>query len=159
MAKVRERVAEMSADHPEWKYGIFVSNFAEQKVIQKVLPGWNIHFNGANTVLNGGYGPWFAGDCKLLTKVCSVFGNQGLELDCPIVLFGGDYVRKNGQWVPGGDSYDYNKGKYQDIDTIVENNYRVLLTRACKGMILLIPADGILDETYQYFVDMGMDVL
>lgn len=159
MAKVRERVAEMRADHPEWKYGIFVSNFAEQKVIQKALPGWNIHFKGANTVSNGGYGPWFAGDCMSLTKVCSVFGNQGLELDCPIVLFGGDYVRKKGQWVPRGDSYDYNKDKYQDIDTIVENNYRVLLTRARKEMILLIPADFILDETYQYFVDMGMDVL
>lgn len=98
MAKVRERVAEIRADHPEWKYGIFVSNFAEQKVIQKALPGWNIHFNGANTVSNGGYGPWFAGDC-------------------------------------------------------------MSLTRARKEMILLIPADCILDETYQYFVDMGMDVL
>lgn len=159
MGKVKTRVAEIDSDHPEWKYGIFVSNFAEQDVVQKALPGWNIRFNGANTVSNGGYGPWFAGDCKLLTKACSVFGNQGLELDCPIILFGGGYVRQNGQWVPRGKSYDYNKGKYQDIDTIVENNFRVLLTRARKEMILLIPADPILDETYQYFVDMGMDVL
>ena len=159
MAKVRERIEEIDADHPDWKYGIFVSNFAEQNVIQKALPGWNICFNGANTVSNGGYGPWFAGDCKLLTKACSVFGNQGLELDCPIVLFGGGYVRQSGQWIPRGYSYDYIKGKYQDIDTIVENNFRVLLTRARKEMILLIPADSILDETYQYFVDMGMDVL
>lgn len=159
MTKVRERIAEIDADHPEWKYGIFVSNFADQNVVRKAFPGWNIRFNGANAVSNGGYGPWFAGDCKLLTKACSVFGNQGLELDCPIILFGGGYVRQNGQWVPRGNSYDYNKGKYKDIDTIVENNYRVLLTRARKEMILLIPADHILDETYQHFVDMGMDVL
>ena len=159
MAKVRERVTEINADHPEWKYGIFVSNFAEQDVIRKALPGWNIRFNGANTVSNGSYGPWFAGDCKLLTKACSVFGNQGLELDCPIILFGGGYVRKDGQWIPRGNSYDYNRGKYQDIDTIVENNFRVLLTRARREMILLIPEHSILDETYNYFVDMGMDVL
>lgn len=128
-------------------------------MIQTALPGWNIRFNGTNAVSNGEYGPWFAGDCKLLTKACSVFGNQGLELDCPIVLFGGGYVRKSGRWVARGNSYDYNRNKYQDIDTIVENNYRVLLTRARKEMLLLIPADPILDETYQYFVDMGIDVL
>ena len=159
MTKIRERIAEIKADHPEQKYGIFVSNFAEQNVIQTALPGWNIRFNGTNAVSNGEYGPWFAGDCKLLTKACSVFGNQGLELDCPIVLFGGGYVRKSGRWVARGNSYDYNRNKYQDIDTIVENNYRVLLTRARKEMLLLIPADPILDETYQYFVDMGIDVL
>lgn len=159
MSKVKERISEIDAYHPEWKYGIFVSNFAEQNVVCKALPGWNIRFNGSNTVSNGGYGPWFAGDCKQLTKACSVFGNQGLELDCPIVLFGGGYVRQGGQWIPRGNSYDYNKGKYRDIDTIVENNFRVLLTRARKEMIILIPADSILDETYQYFVDMGMDVL
>ena len=158
-AKVQARAQEIDEDHPEWKYGIFVSNFAEQNVIWRALPGWNIHFNGVNTVSNGGYGPWFAGDCKLLTKACSVFGNQGLELDVPIVVFGGDYVREKDQWVPRGHSYDYNKGNYQDIDTIVENNYRVLLTRARKEMIILIPKDSILDKTYQYFVDMGMDEL
>lgn len=41
----------------------------------------------------------------------------------------------------------------------MENNYRVLLTRARKEMILLIPDDKVLDETYDYFVKMGMDVL
>ena len=48
---------------------------------------------------------------------------------------------------------------YKDPESIVENNFRVLLTRARKEMILLIPEDDILDETYQYFVDMGMDLL
>ena len=43
--------------------------------------------------------------------------------------------------------------------TIIENNFRILLTRARKEMILLIPEDDILDETYQYFIDMGIDIL
>jgi len=161
MAKVKARAAQIDVDHPEWKYGILISNFAEQSIIRKALPNWNIGYNGNNVVTNGGYGSWFAGDCKQLTKACSVFGNQGLELDCPIVLFGGSYVRQGGQWVSRGNNYDYNrnKGKYQDIDTIVENNFRVLLTRARKEMILLIPPAPLLDETYQYFIDMGMDEL
>lgn len=70
-------------------------------------------------------------------------------------------MRQNGQWTAGGSRYnrDVRNGNYKDPDSIVENNFRVLLTRARKEMILLIPQDPIPDETYQYFVDMGMDVL
>lgn len=46
-----------------------------------------------------------------------------------------------------------------DADSIVENNFGVLLTRARKEMIIFILRDSMLDETYQYFVDMGMDEL
>lgn len=159
--KVMERTEEINRDHPEWKYGLLISNFAEQNVIRKAFPGWNIGYKGRNTVGPGGYGPWFDCECMNLTKACSVYGNQGLELDCPIVVFGGEYVRQNGQWTAGGSRYnrDVRNGNYKDPDSIVENNFRVLLTRARKEMILLIPQDPILDETYQYFVDMGMDVL
>lgn len=159
MSKVRIRASEMDSDHPEWKYGMLISNFAEQSVIRRALPGWKIGYKDENAVANGGYGPWFAGDCKMLSKACSVYGNQGLELDCPIVLFGGGYIRSNGQWVARGNVYDKQKTKFQDPETIVENNFRVLLTRARKEMILFIPEDPILNETYKYFVDMGMDVL
>ena len=82
-------------------------------------------------------------------------------MDCPIVVFGGGYVRQNGKWKARGSRYesDVQKGNYQDPDTIVENNFRVLLSRARKEMILLIPNEPVLDETYQYFIDMGMDTL
>lgn len=158
---VKNRVVHIDEDHPEWNYGMLISNFAEQSVIRKALPGWNIGYNGQNVVANGGYGKWFAGESMKLDKACSVYGSQGLELDCPIVIFGGGYVRKNNQWISRGYRYDtdVNKGSYLDPDSIVENNFRVLLTRARKEMILLIPQDSSLDETYQYFLDMGMDVL
>ena len=45
------------------------------------------------------------------------------------------------------------------METITENNFMVLLTGARKEMILLIPEDTILDETYQYFIKMGIDQL
>lgn len=159
MAKVKARVAEINVDHPEWKYGFLISNFAEQNIVRKALPEWNIGYCGNNVVANGDYGPWFDGGCKSLTKACTVYGNQGLELDCPIILFGGGYIRKNGQWDSNGSSYNRQKSKFRAPDTIVENNFRVLLTRARKEMILLIPEHEDLDETYQYFIDMGMDEL
>ena len=82
-------------------------------------------------------------------------------MDCPIVVFGGGYIRQNGQWIARGSRYDRDVKftKYLDINSIVENNFRVLLTRVRKEMIILISRDLKLDETYQYFVDMGMDEL
>ena len=38
---------------------------------------------------NTEYGPWFAEKCQEFEKAYSVYGNQGLELDCPTVVFGG----------------------------------------------------------------------
>ena len=157
--KVRTRMLDYDENHPEWKYGILISNFANQNVIREALPEWNIGYKGQNVVSNGGYGPWFAGESKNLETACSVYGNQGLELDCPIIVFGGEYIRKNGKWVTNGYNFERQKSNYVDPDTIVENNFRVLLTRARKEMILLMPNSSILDETYQYFIDMGVDVL
>lgn len=159
--KVQERVKEIDLFYPEWKYGILVSNFAEEKIIQVMKPGWNIGYRKRNSVSRGSYGPWLSGECKKLDKSCSVYDIQGLELDCPIVVFGGDYVRQNNQWIGRGSRYcrDVRNNKYKDADTIVENNYRVLLTRARKEMILVIPKVSVLDETYQYLINMGMDEL
>lgn len=159
IAKVKERTAALDADHPDWKYGILISNFAEQSVVGRALPGWNIGYNGNNVVANGEYGRWFSSECKSLNQACTVYGNQGLELDCPIILFGGGYIRRNGKWTTNGYSYNRLRSKFQDPDTIVENNFRVLFTRARREMIILIPEDPVLDETYKYFVDMGIDKL
>ncbi len=144
-SKVRERAAEIDADHPEWKYGMLISNFADK----------------SNDVSSRNYGPWFNGGCKELTTTCSVYGNQGLELDCPIVIFSGDYIRHDNKWMARGNKYSRAKQQrqYKDTDAIVENNYRVLLTRARREMIIFIPRDKVLDETYQYFIAMGMDEL
>ena len=146
-------------DHPEWNYGFLISNFAEATVLTAQKAGWTLGFKPKNTVYDGKYGLWFAGECKDLRKACQVYGNQGLELDCPIIMWGGDYIRQDGQWVSRGWTYDNQSLKYKDPNSIVENNHRVLLTRDRKEMMLFIPNDSILDETYQYFIDMGMDII
>lgn len=162
---VKNKVKQIDVDHPDWNYGILISNFAEQSVIRKALPGWDIDYEGKNVVANGGYGKWFSGESMKLDKACTVYGSQGLELDCPVVIFGGDYVRYQNTWMARGDEYEKAKKKFENPAAIMENNYRVLLTRARKEMILLIPNVSELDETYDfnetydYFVKMGMDVL
>ena len=156
---VKNKVKQIDEGHPEWNYGILISNFAEQSVIRKALPGWDIGYKGQNVVADGGYGKWFAGESKKLDKACPVYGSQGLELDCPVVIFGGDYVRYQNTWMARGRKYETAKRNYENPAAIMENNYRILLTRARKEMILLIPNVSGLDETYDYFVKMGMDVL
>ncbi len=158
---IKKFTNELNEEDPENKYGLFVSNFAEAEILTK-RNGWKLGYGrGDNQVKFGKYGPWFDHECKELTKAASVYGNQGLELDYPIVIFGGDYVLENAKWISRGYRYNRakNQGDYENPDQIVENNYRVLLTRARKGMILFIPPDKILDETYQHFVDMGVDIL
>ena len=148
---------EIEANHPKWKYGLMASNFAGSYIIRNAIGATDVGFNKTK---KPPYGWWFVDDgCKELNTYCSVFGNQGLELDCPIVVFGGEYVRQDGEWKTNIPDYILRKRIYNDPDTIVENNFRVLLTRARKELILLIPEEPDLDETYRYFRDMGMDEL
>ena len=157
ISRVESKMKEIDQDHPNWNYGYFHSNLANKNVMNVAFENRKIgSIFPKNIVQNGEYGPWYSGECKNLNKTCSVFGNQGLELDIPIVLFGGDYKRKNGQWIIAN---DYSLYRYNDVKTIVENNYRVLLTRARKKMIIVVPNTKELDETYKYFIDMGVDVL
>ena len=65
----------------------------------------------------------------------------------------------DGKWETNGEAYNKQKKGYTNPEAIAENNFRVLFTRARHGMILVVPNDPDLDETYQYFVKMGMDVL
>lgn len=107
---------ELDVYHPEWKYGILISNFAEKNVVVRAMPEWNIGYDGKNVVSSGGYGRWFSGESKKLNAACSVYGRQGLELDCPIMVFGEDYIRQNGKWIARGSKYnnDVRKRNYED---------------------------------------------
>lgn len=80
---------------------------------------------------------------------------QGLELDFPLVCFGGDYLFKNSKWVIEDKVHRQNNFKYEDFPTIVKNIYRVLLSRARKGMVLYIPEEQ--RETYEMFLKIDAD--
>lgn len=43
---------------------------------------------------------------------------------------------------------------FKDLEKVIQNVYRVLLTRSRKGMFLYFPKDPKLDETYGWFASM-----
>lgn len=106
---------------------------------------------------------WYGGGCcdTKNVKVATETFCQGLEVDLPIIFWGGDYlIKKNGEeYIRIFDPSDFAKKKYgSEIETIMEDTYRILLTRATEEMIIVIPetADGRFDDTYQFFKDMGI---
>lgn len=107
---------------------------------------------------------WYSGTCCNIEKVQVATETfcQGLEVDLPIIFFGGDYLlkKKGNQYTYVMDPSASAKVKYGDeIETIMEDTYRILLTRATEEMILVIPhtSDGRFDDMYQFFKDMGIN--
>jgi hypothetical protein len=79
-----------------------------------------------------------------LESVQNQFQVQGLELDYCIVCWDADLRRQSGKWV----SYKL-KGSTWQKDALLEvakNCYRVLLTRARKGMIIFVPQGDLSGE-------------
>lgn len=102
-------------------------------------------------------GAWFTNDCKKMSSAASEFVCQGLELDWPFVLFGGDFYLENGKWEM---KIPQNKEKmFDNPEEILKNVYRILLSRGRKGMFIVIPEGDKFDETYKRFADMGISCI
>lgn len=94
---------------------------------------------------------WYTEESYQLTRGASEFLIQGIELEYPIVSFVGDYFIQDGKWKV--DPHASNPG-FKDLEKVIQNVYRVLLTRSRKGMFLYFPKDPKLDETYGWFASM-----
>lgn len=104
-----------------------------------------------------------------LEDVATEFHVQGLELDWACVAWDGDFRFNNDSW-----HYKSFRGnKWQNINSperqlYLKNAYRVLLTRARQGMVIVIPEGDIEDptrnpsfynSTFEYLSRIGFDVL
>jgi hypothetical protein len=104
-----------------------------------------------------------------LEDAASEFDVQGLELDWTIVAWDGDLIHQ-----PGGWRYRAFKGtRWQEIRNVDAqryrlNAYRVLLTRARQGMVIVVPAGDPADQTrssdyydptWQYLRSIGLPEL
>ena len=104
-----------------------------------------------------------------LEDVATEFQVQGLELDWACVVWDGDLRFNSGGW-----SHHEFKGKRwnrvnkTDRQIYLKNAYRVLLTRARQGMVLVIPegsdhdptrAHQFYDPTYDYLSSLGIPQL
>jgi len=115
---------------------------------------------------------WFLGEKNdvrssyYLEDVATEFQVQGLELDWACVTWDGDFRYSNDEWK----TYSFVGNKWQNINKeerklYLKNAYRVLLTRARQGMVIVVPEGNVEDHTrqpefynstYEYFKRIGI---
>lgn len=109
-------------------------------------------------------GPWY-GDaedaydsrsCRLMRECATEFAAQGLELDAALLAWGTDLVLDDGKWSNAKASRYQRIGMVKDPMQLRLNAYRVLLTRGRDACVLFVPPVDCLDETWRYFVDIGL---
>ncbi len=104
-----------------------------------------------------------------LEDVATEFHVQGLELDWACVVWDGDFRRTPGGWRHCA----FRGNKWQNIkspdrQTYLKNAYRVLLTRARQGMVIVIPEGddsdptrcaSFYDATFEYLHGIGLETI
>jgi hypothetical protein len=146
------------------RYGIVVSSQAQRLkpyAIDVKSPIDPIHWflDGKDDVRSSYY----------LEDVATEFHIQGLELDWACVAWDGDFRFSSEGWI-----YKSFKGKkWQNINKpdrklFLKNAYRVLLTRARQGMVIVVPSGDkedstrlpeYYDETFEYLKQIGFEIL
>lgn len=140
---------------PNSKYGVLVSSYVETEELKKHSNQWI----QSSYIRENDAAKWFNGQCEELRLAASEFLSQGLELEMPIVMFGGDYYLDHNEWKTDGKINAKNINKFDNFGQILENVYRVLLSRGRRGLILYIPNERKFHETYKRFKDMGIEDL
>lgn len=118
---------------------------------------------------------WFLDDINdirsslFLEDAATEFDIQGLELDWACVIWDGDFRYSRTGWK----NYSFKSNKWQNINSEEHkmyqlNAYRVLLTRARQGMVIVVPEGNDKDETrkpeyydptYEYLKQLGLDII
>jgi hypothetical protein len=118
---------------------------------------------------------WFLDDKEdvrssyYLEDVATEFHVQGLELDWACVAWDGDFRYSTRGW----EQYSFVGSKWNHIHKFerklyLKNAYRVLLTRARQGMVIVVPSGDIEDptrnpdyynSTFDYLKEIGFDIL
>jgi DUF2075 family protein len=118
---------------------------------------------------------WFLGDKEdvrssyYLEDVATEFHVQGLELDWACVTWDADLRYSPNGW----ETFQFVGSKWQNINKpenkqYLKNAYRVLLTRARQGMVIVVPEGDVDDptrkieyysSTFNYLKELGFDVL
>jgi len=104
-----------------------------------------------------------------LEDVATEFHVQGLELDWACVVWDGDFQYNHEGWI----HKSFKGNKWQKINNIerqkyLKNAYRVLLTRARQGMVIVVPEGDIedwtrqpkiYDSTFEYLKEIGFTII
>ncbi len=143
------------------RYGIVVSSQAERLKPQAIFVKQDVNpihwfLNGKDDVRSSYY----------LEDVATEFMIQGLELDWVCVTWDADLRIKDGQWDHWSFKGDrWQKIRKEDRQMYLKNAYRVLLTRARQGMVIVVPPGDAEDRTrpvefydpiYEYLQEIGL---
>ncbi|HRH66574.1 MAG TPA: DUF2075 domain-containing protein [Bacteroidia bacterium] len=146
------------------RYGIVVSSQAQRLKpfaidVRSPMNPVNWFLDGKDDVRSSFY----------LEDVATEFHVQGLELDYSCVTWDGDLRFSNEGWK----TFAFKGNKWQNIHNedrkkYLINAYRVLLTRARQGMVIVIPEGNVedhtrkseyYDSTYNYLKGIGISIL
>lgn len=104
-----------------------------------------------------------------LEDVATEFDVQGLELDWTCVTWDGDFRHTLSGWEHCSFRGDrWNRVKKPERQTYLKNAYRVLLTRARQGMVIVVPEGEpndptrnatFYDGTYDYLRQVGFKAI
>lgn len=146
------------------RYGIVVSSQAERLkpyAIDVKTPMDPIHWflDGKDDVRSSYY----------LEDVATEFHVQGLELDWACVTWDADFRYSDAGWQHKSFVGDkWNQIKKTERQMYQKNAYRVLLTRARQGMVIVVPegdkedptrSPAFYDPTYEYLQHIGFNIL
>ena len=146
------------------RYGIVVSSQAERlkpHAIDVKSPMNPIHWflNGKEDVRSSYY----------LEDVATEFDVQGLELDWACVTWDADFRHNKTGWEHWSFCGDrWNHIKKPERQNYLKNAYRVLLTRARQGMVIVVPSGDsedstrkpiFYDATFEYLKGIGLSLL
>lgn len=146
------------------RYGIMVSSQAERlkpHAIDVKSPVDPIHWflDGKDDVRSSYY----------LEDVATEFLVQGLELDWTCVTWDADFRYTSKDWEHWSFSGNrWNQIRKPERRTYQKNAYRVLLTRARQGMVIVVPTGNsedatrkpdFYDPTFEYLQDVGFQVI
>lgn len=165
--EIKKYLEDSEGDDVYKSYGLIASSYASTKTLEGCISSFSKILTPSD---NSRIGKWYVEDCNNLDEAAE-FGCQGLELNLPILIFGRDYIIKEGKWVMNPKLEDNSISskkisKYKNKEEIFKNIYRVLFSRGRKGIILFIPEECIyngrvykcsdLEETYKFFKTIGV---
>ena len=146
------------------RYGLVVSSQAQRLKpfaidVQTPMNPVNWFLEGKDDVRSSYY----------LEQVATEFHVQGLELDWACVVWDGDLRYSENGW----ETFSFRGSKWQNIHKeerkkYLVNAYRVLLTRARQGMVIVIPEGDIVDHTrkpsfynptFNYLKSLGITIV
>lgn len=146
------------------RYGLVVSSKAQR--LKPLAIDIRSPINPINWFLNG------KEDTRssfYLEDVATEFHIQGLELDWACVIWDGDFRYSNSEW----QYFSFEGSKWRQVlkeerRLYLKNAYRVLLTRARQGMIIVVPTGTkedptrnpkYYDSTFEYLMQIGFEVI